>query len=190
MGNKKKTEDLPDDVGVVLESFLYLGSVRTTELPLFFAKHGITHVLSIGYPPAATFPDVVYEQLPLEDDPSAQLSKICGRAFEFIDAAASSRSRSNTSSTGVSQGTRFSALPSISRSPSIVAAYLMCGRGMTLKESLRRVLWATGVASPNKGFLSQLKEMEAGLLGRVSVDWEEMPMDASRQLGLFNKSRS
>ncbi|KAI5782796.1 protein-tyrosine phosphatase-like protein [Pyronema domesticum] len=48
----------------------------------------------------------------------------------------------------------------VSRSPSIVLAYLMSERGMSYKQALRVVKLRRGVVCPNLGFERQLKEWE------------------------------
>ena len=62
----------------------------------------------------------------------------------------------------------------MSRSPSVVIAYLMRSEdGVTLAEALRRVKELRPVTAPNYGFMSQLIEFERNLRGRVSIDVEK-----------------
>lgn len=56
-----------------------------------------------------------------------------------------------------------------SRSTTIVIAYLMTARRMTLQDSLLLVRSRRPIACPNLGFMLQLMKMELGLFGSVSI---------------------
>jgi len=59
----------------------------------------------------------------------------------------------------------FHCSAAISRSPAIVAGYLMKRRGLTLRESLGMLVTAREAVSPNLGFMRQLCEMEREVFG-------------------------
>lgn len=59
----------------------------------------------------------------------------------------------------------FHCSAAISRSPAIVAGYLMKRRGMTLRETLGVLVAARDAISPNIGFMRQLCEMEREVFG-------------------------
>lgn len=59
--------------------------------------------------------------------------------------------------------------------------------GMTLKAALGLIICARTQASPNPGFLSQLKQLEITLLGSSTVDINELPRRETDRLALFNE---
>jgi len=73
----------------------------------------------------------------------------------------------------------------ISRSPMVVAAYLMRRRGMSLREALGQIVQVRPQVSPNAGFLEQLKELEMELRGEISLEVDELPKREKDRLALF-----
>ncbi|KAF5373322.1 hypothetical protein D9615_007423 [Tricholomella constricta] len=63
----------------------------------------------------------------------------------------------------------------VSRSPTIVAAYLMKHCGMTLKDALGLIVRARPAVCPNSGFIQQLKELDLKLHGSLSLEVESLP---------------
>jgi atypical dual specificity phosphatase len=81
----------------------------------------------------------------------------------------------------------------ISRSPMVVAAYLMKRKGMTLKAALGQIIRVRPQVSPNAGFLQQLKEMEMELFGTAVSSLEgvdELPKREKDRLALFEERES
>jgi len=144
----------------VISDLLYLGPVSATSNTGFLSREGITQILSIGKSPAAQIDGITYLRLGLTDEEESDITEVVQRACEFIDAAAESG--------GEKVLVHCSA--AISRSPTIVAAYLMKSRGMTLRESLQALVKARSVVSPNPGFLRQLSDMEMEERGERSFD--------------------
>lgn len=138
----------------ILPSLLYLAPASTTSNTPFLQHHGITHVLSIGKSPASHLPGITYLRLPLTDTPSSPIKATIDKACEFIDAAAVSNGR-----------VLLHCSAAISRSPAVVAGYLIKRRGMTLRESLELLVGVRAVVAPNRGFLRQLGEMEREVFG-------------------------
>ncbi|KAK4213161.1 phosphatases II [Rhypophila decipiens] len=67
----------------------------------------------------------------------------------------------------------------ISRSPAVIAGYLMKSQGMTLRESFEVLVRARDAVSPNIGFLRQLCEREREIFGladgeKGTVDFEKL----------------
>jgi atypical dual specificity phosphatase len=153
MAKKKKQPpanlDAKQSVSCILPDLLYLGPVSATSNDAFLKRQDITHVLSIGKSPASHFEGITYERLSLTDEEDSSISAAVDKACDVIDAVA------------VAKGNVLvHCSAAISRSPTIVAAYLMKRQGMTLRDSLMRLVDARGVVSPNPGFLRQLAEME------------------------------
>ena len=65
----------------------------------------------------------------------------------------------------------------ISRSPSVVTAYLMIQEHIGLEAAFARVKAARPQAEPNVGFLAQLRELEVELTGRALITRKLTPLD-------------
>ncbi|KAK4442403.1 phosphatase II [Podospora aff. communis PSN243] len=153
MAKKKKqpsaNPDAKQPASCILPDLLYLGPVSATSNDAFLKRQGITHVLSIGKSPASHFEGITYERLSLTDEEDSSISVVVDKACDVIEAVATVKGK-----------VLVHCSAAISRSPTIVAAYLMKRQGMTLRDSLTRLVDARGVVSPNPGFLRQLAEME------------------------------
>ncbi|KAJ7116011.1 protein-tyrosine phosphatase-like protein, partial [Mycena epipterygia] len=107
--------------------------------------HGITHVLSIGSTPAAILPKITYERLSLTDSPSSSISEVSSKANGIIVAAAKSGGKILVHCSAA-----------VSRSPTVVAAYLMTHCDMSLREALGLLILARPAVCLNAGFLAHL----------------------------------
>jgi len=144
----------------ILADLLYLGPVSATSNTAFLEGQVITHILSIGRSPASRIEGITYQRLNLTDEEDSPIAGIVEKACEFIDAAAAAKGR-----------VLVHCSAAISRSPTIIAGYLMKRRGISLRESLTILVNARAVASPNLGFLRQLSDMEKELFqGESSFD--------------------
>jgi atypical dual specificity phosphatase len=163
MGKKKQptsTSDNKQPASCVLPDLLYLGPVSATGNAAFLERQGITHILSIGKSPASRIEGITYERLSLTDEEDSPINDVAEKACDIIDAAAAAKGK-----------VLVHCSAAISRSPTIVAAYLMKRRGITLRESLAMLVNARAVVSPNPGFLRQLSEMEKAVFrGESSFD--------------------
>ncbi|TFK18206.1 phosphatases II, partial [Coprinopsis marcescibilis] len=142
------------------------------------ASNCITHVLSIGSTPSPKVDGVVYRRLGLKDDGSASLELTVNTAAEIIKEALKGSGR-----------VLVHCSAGISRSPTVVTAYLMKEKGMGLKEALGVVVRARPQVSPNSGFLRQLKDMEMDLWGVESLVEDEIPRREVERLALFAEPR-
>jgi protein-tyrosine phosphatase len=75
----------------------------------------------------------------------------------------------------------------ISRSATLVTAFLIERRGLSLKEALEQVCAARAVAKPNKGFMAALEEFEART--RASTPQAAAAAAGPPQLGSRTASR-
>ncbi|KAI0724975.1 protein-tyrosine phosphatase-like protein [Fomitopsis betulina] len=166
-------------VSLILPS-LYLGPCSAASNKPFLEANTITHVLSIGSTPASKVDGVVYHRLSLNDTATSLLSKVTDEACRMIDGAVSSKGKG-----GGKGKILVHCSAGISRSPSLVVAYLMKSRGMSLKEALGQVARARPQVSPNPGFLRQLKELDQDLHGTLSLDVDELPKREKDRLALF-----
>ncbi|KAG6910573.1 hypothetical protein DXG01_009524 [Tephrocybe rancida] len=169
---------------LVLPPSLYLGPCSAASSKSFLTTNQISHVLSIGPSPAANLKvhAVSYHRISLNDSPSSSITKVCDSACDIIDAALRSNSGNGKILIHCAAG--------ISRSPTILAAYLLKRRGMSLKEALRHIVQARPQVSPNSGFLQQLKDLEVELYGVLSLDVDEFPKQEKARLALFAKEDS
>lgn len=164
---------------------LYLGPCSAASNKAFLDANAITHVLSIGSTPASKVDGITYHRLALNDSATSLLSKVTDEACRVIDGALASRGRGRGSGGAGAGKILVHCSAGISRSPSLVVAYLMKARGMSLRAALGQVVRARPQVSPNPGFLRQLKALEEELYGAVSLDVEELPKREKDRLALF-----
>jgi atypical dual specificity phosphatase len=145
----------------IVPGLLYLGPVSAASNHAFLQREAITHIISVGKSPSSPpIEGIIYERLSLSDEETSTIGPVATRACEIIDSAAASGGR-----------VLIHCSAGISRSPTMVSAYLMKGRGMTLRGSLETLVKARSVVAPNPGFLRQLSEMEKELFaGQMSFD--------------------
>ena len=77
----------------------------------------------------------------------------------------------------------------ISRSSTVVAAYLMQEQRVSLRAGLALIIQKREQAYPNPGFLEQLKEMEMELFGleAATVSVAKLPLSRAEKLKLFQE---
>lgn len=178
MGGKRQTSQVSQDsASLVLHPSLYLGPCSAASSESFLSKHSITHVLSIGASPSTQVDGVTYQRLSISDSVSSSIVKVTDTACDIIDKAISSKKGKGK--------ILVHCLAGISRSPMVVAAYLMKQKGMTLKEALGQIIRARPQVSPNAGFLQQLKDLDMELYGSVSLEVEDLPKREKDRLALF-----
>jgi len=174
------THSSSNAVSLILPS-LYLGPCSAASNQAFLVAHSITHVLSVGSTPTRKVEGVIYHRLPLTDSPASSISKVSDEASKIIDSVIKSKGGKGSILVHCSAG--------ISRSPTLVVAYLMKARSMSLRSALKQVLRARPQVSPNPGFLRQLKQLEVELSGCVTLDVDELPKREKDRLALFEDER-
>ncbi|TCD60753.1 hypothetical protein EIP91_009546 [Steccherinum ochraceum] len=164
-----------DEAAVEILPYLFLGP-RSAATEPFLASHDITHVLSIGATPVSPLPQTItYTRLPLLDSPRASLEKVYDGVAQAINAA---RDVKGKILVHCSAG--------MSRSPTVITAYLMKEHGMTLKEALGMVIRKRPAVSPHPGLFVQLKAMELELRGTESLgEVESLPLQRERKMAIF-----
>jgi len=131
---------------------LYLGDQRNAYNPATLAAYHITHVLSVTLIPnmsahrARFTPNIELETIQIPDEKDAQIAQHFPRAIAFIE-----------------RGRRLGnvlvhCVWGMSRSATIVTAYLMYKCNMRCVDAMRAVRDARPIASPNDGFVRQLGE--------------------------------
>lgn len=143
--------DLKPDlqVGEILPE-LFLGSVDVaTDIPTL-EKHGITHILDSTSLNLEYFPGKFnYKHVLIFDLPSTDITKYFDECFAFIDAAMANGGH-----------VLVHCMAGISRSSSIVIAYMMKSKGMDFQTAFDHVKSKRSCICPNEGFLSQLKNYQ------------------------------
>lgn len=156
---------------------IFLGPCSSASNASFLTTNSVTHILSIGSTPNTHLPNLEYQRLPLTDSPSSSITQVVEAATAFIDTALASRN-----DTGV---ILLHCSAAVSRSPTVLVAYLMKRHGLSLKAALGRVVLARSSVSPNAGFLAQLKDMELVLLGSSSLSVDTLPRKKGEREKLF-----
>ncbi|KAL3440203.1 protein-tyrosine phosphatase-like protein [Aspergillus insuetus] len=156
MGKNKTSSN-----GCILPSFLYMASASAASSIEFLQRHEITIIISVGKTPSRKYSSIetghgprsiIYHRLGLEDKEDADITKCVEAACIILDEASASNRR-----------VLVHCSAAISRSPAVVAGYLIRRRGHSLEEALEALRKVRPVVSPNRGFIEQLKgiEMEA-----------------------------
>ncbi|KAJ0980964.1 hypothetical protein J5N97_009219 [Dioscorea zingiberensis] len=113
----------------------------------------ITHILSVMRSLNPTFPDeFICKTIDVLDSPDTNLAQYFDECFEFIEKARRSGG-----------GVLVHCFAGISRSATIVLAYLMKKHRMSLSQALKFVRSKRPRISPNQGFRKQLEMFEKSL---------------------------
>lgn len=168
-----------DTVSVIIPSALYLGPCSAASSTPFLTTNSINQILSIGSTPSPKVEGLTYHRLALNDSTSSSIIPTIDSAIEIINNALKSNKGRGRILVHCSAG--------VSRSPTVVVGYLMKQQKMSLRAALGLVLRARTQASPNSGFLQQLKTLEVELRGVSTLDdVEELPRREVDRLALFN----
>jgi len=117
---------------------------------------------------------VDYFRVAVVDTVTADVKHFFEDACEFIEAA---REKGSSVLVHCTMG--------MSRSSTIVIAYLMKVKGMRLSEAMAYTKNKRPVASPNAGFMSQLIQYEISLFGAPTVDLDAYSQDRFAQVEAF-----
>jgi len=128
---------------------LYIGSIYDSRNQEKLKENGITHILSIHDKDQVNIPNYNYLRIFSHDSSSEDISHHFRQCIEFIH-----QTRLN------GKNVLVHCLAGISRSVTIVTAYLMVLTGKPLIDVLNAVKQQRSCASPNTGFKLQLKKFE------------------------------
>ncbi|CAI0559767.1 unnamed protein product [Linum tenue] len=137
-----------------IEEGLFLGSITEATMKDALKQANVTHILTIAsFLPS--FPeDFQYKVVNISDSLNTNIAQHFDECFDFID-----------ESKRIGGGVLVHCFMGVSRSVTIVAAYLIKKRHMSLSQALRHVQSRRPQASPNPGFISQLRYFEQKLKG-------------------------
>jgi len=129
---------------------LYLAPVVVARDPAFFKSKKIGYVLIAAKDLKQHFKEIVtYKQLNLSDNPTSSILKYFVESIKFIHEAISAK-----------KSILVHCLGGISRSASIVIAYIMFTQDLSFEKALEFVKKHHSKANPNPGFVAQLKAFE------------------------------
>ena len=141
--------------------FLYLGGLRNANnLKELTVRTGISYILNVAIECQNYFPgEFEYLKLPFEDTMAFNIEDQLEKAIEFIELAKINKSK-----------ILVHCIQGISRSTSVVIAYLIAKENMTLKEAYEHVRSRRDIARPNKNFIFQLINFEKKKRGTITLD--------------------
>ncbi|KHN13866.1 Dual specificity protein phosphatase 1 [Glycine soja] len=130
---------------------VYLGGDAVARDRDILKHNGITHVLNcVGFVCPEYFKaDFVYRTLWLQDSPSEDITSILYDVFDYFEDV---REQGGRVFVHCCQG--------VSRSTSLVIAYLMWREGQSFDDAFQFVKAARGIADPNMGFACQLLQCQ------------------------------
>ncbi|KAK5869472.1 hypothetical protein PBY51_024185 [Eleginops maclovinus] len=141
---------------------LYLGNIKDAQDQELLAKHNITHILSIHDTAAPILEEMTYLCISAADSRLQNLVQYFRDSIMFIH---ESRLKG--------EGCLVHCVAGVSRSVTLVVAYIMTATGRGWVESLAAVRTARPCAGPNLGFLRQLEEFENTELSEYRAWWKD-----------------
>lgn len=167
-------------IAEIIPGFLYLSDIKSASDEATLVRAGITHVISIlsapipwlGPPPSYSC-RILHVSLDDHDGENVM------QHFETTNAFINEAFRENKTFPGSKNKVLCHCLAGISRSPTIVVAYLMWACGLGKDEALSFVRQQRCVADPNPGFVRQLGAYEAAIqrssssMGIQLVPWKQ-----------------
>ncbi|GAB2276656.1 hypothetical protein Dimus_011373 [Dionaea muscipula] len=130
---------------------IYLGGDAVAKDRSILKQNGITHVLNcVGFVCPEYFKaDFVYRTLWLQDSPSEDITSILYDVFDYFEHVREQKGR-----------VFVHCCQGVSRSTSLVIAYLMWREGQSFDDAFQYVKEARGIADPNMGFACQLLQCQ------------------------------
>ncbi|XP_075432575.1 dual specificity protein phosphatase 22-A-like isoform X3 [Ascaphus truei] len=156
---------------------LYLGNIRDAEDKATLSRNGIAHIVSVHNNAKPLLPEVTYLCIAASDSANQNLIQHFKKCIRFIH---ESRLRGG--------GCLVHCLAGVSRSTTILVAYLMTVTNFGWEDCLSAVKSVRSYVGPNFGFQQQLLEYQMGLvtesLAAAGIREESLPRP--RQGAEFN----
>jgi atypical dual specificity phosphatase len=147
-------EDFPPQASEILPR-LYLSDMYTATDPITLKRLGITHVVSVVNDPWHRYPPHIrHMRLPIHDLPTSDIGGYFDNCVAWMKRALDKDEDARV---------MVHCMWGMSRSASVVIAYMMATRRTSLSQSLVHVKGKRRVVRPNHGFLDQLKCYEEKL---------------------------
>ncbi|EHH19801.1 hypothetical protein EGK_02530, partial [Macaca mulatta] len=135
---------------------LYLGNFIDAKDLDQLGRNKITHIISIHESPQPLLQDITYLRIPVADTPEVPIKKHFKECINFIHCC-----RLNGGNCLVH------CFAGISRSTTIVTAYVMTVTGLGWRDVLEAIKATRPIANPNPGFRQQLEEFGWGSSQKV-----------------------
>lgn len=156
-------------------SDLYLGNFKDARDREQLARNNITHILSIHDTAAPILQEMTYLCIPAADSPTQNLVQHFKKSIMFMH---ESRLKG--------EGCLVHCLAGVSRSVTLVVAYVMTVTTLGWQEALAAVKVARPCASPNVGFQTQLQEFESTQLQQfrewLKEEYKENPLNDEEEI--------
>ncbi|GAN06020.1 dual specificity protein phosphatase 19 [Mucor ambiguus] len=126
---------------------VWLGGYKALETVEFLEKNKITCILTLGhFKPYYSPGRFLHKIIPITDNPEANIIHYFPESTAFIDHAIKEN-----------HNILVHCLAGVSRSPTILTAYLMATQKLRWKEALAIIKQTRPFVNPNPGFIEQLK---------------------------------
>jgi len=170
----------PDSSGPIeIIPHLYLGNKTDSSVLTLLQKADITHILNVTHDLPNVFEDsrsYEYLKLPVQDNWDGNVMDLFPKAYSFIDSAVSSGGN-----------VLVHCLGGISRSSTIIIAYLMHKLGYNLNDAYDYVKSKKSNIAPNFNFMGQLLDFEKS---KNVLQTQFSPLPCSVSPGLFSDGSS
>jgi protein-tyrosine phosphatase len=148
---------LPDKI----TEHIYLGKANSAQNLETLQSIGITHILMVGYDLTAYFPkNIIYEHIELDDKENSAIDKFFFYAAQYINQVISNNGK-----------ILVHCQAGVSRSASIVIAYLMISQKISYNEAFLLCKKGRPCINPNKGFVNKLKQLESITMHSCPSAW-------------------
>ncbi len=127
---------------------IYIGNINSSLNKDELEKRGITHIISVINGCTQNYPDLNYKLVHLNDDSWQNISKYFEECSNYIEQVIN---EGESILVHCSKG--------VSRSVTIVLAYLIIKKGYSLDQALIKIKEKRSIINPNKGFLDQLRKL-------------------------------
>ncbi|XP_058411391.1 dual specificity protein phosphatase 22 isoform X2 [Diceros bicornis minor] len=139
---------------------LYIGNFKDARDTEQLSKNKVTHILSVHDSARPMLEGVKYLCIPAADSPSQNLTRHFKESIKFIHEC---RLRG--------EGCLVHCLAGVSRSVTLVIAYIMTVTDFGWEDALHTVRAGRSCANPNPGFQRQLQEFEKREVHQNHGDW-------------------
>eukprot|EP00300_Choanocystis_sp_HF-7_P039543 c5866_g1_i1.p1 GENE.c5866_g1_i1~~c5866_g1_i1.p1 ORF type:complete len:337 (-),score=48.04 c5866_g1_i1:21-953(-) len=147
---KRVKEVKSDDMPAKIVDNIYLGSVAAAKNIDALREAGVTHILCVSRDIDPRYPsEFIYRSVEVDDLPHEDITRHFEPCFQFIHDCVTNEGK-----------ILVHCFAGVSRSVTIVIAYLMAAHRMSLKDAWQVVRRGRKVANPNGGFCMQLKNFE------------------------------
>jgi dual specificity MAP kinase phosphatase len=143
-----------------ITNHLYLGNEIDSQNVEMLEKEGIHYILNVTKNiPMLNNPKFKYKRINANDCQNQNLRQHFDEAFEFIDEAKANNGK-----------VLVHCQAGVSRSPTIVIAYLMNKQRLRMNDAYEKVRESRPIIAPNIVFMSQLLDYEAKLFSSTDVE--------------------